>query len=212
MTNHCVPANRPIKLGQGRDRPKGAGRVKFKAAVTTRHEHAVNPCRLESRNELLWQSPVLLHAASVLRDDRRKRTDARKHLIQRGLIGILDLADYRPLLVEKRCHLAILLQVRSGKRQSCAGKLRHDYGSRGIRFKRNRTGLAFLQRACLLSYHYWNEERCLTILVNCRRAELKLTRVVPTRSAGSVVEPFDHLPWPHKDLAEALSTKMVTAG
>src|SRR5215831_1021671 len=24
--------------------------------------------------------------------------------------------------------------------------------------------------------------------------------------------PFDHLPWPHKDLAEALSTKTVTAG
>jgi hypothetical protein len=24
--------------------------------------------------------------------------------------------------------------------------------------------------------------------------------------------PFDQLPWPHKDLAEALSTKTVTAG
>jgi hypothetical protein len=50
----------------------------------------------------------LLHLASVLRDDRRKRTDARKHLIQCGFIGILDVADYRPFLVEKRCHLAIL--------------------------------------------------------------------------------------------------------
>jgi hypothetical protein len=40
------------------------------------------------------------------------------HLIPCGLIGILDVADCRPFLVEKRCHLAILLQVGSGKRQS----------------------------------------------------------------------------------------------
>ena len=34
------------------------------------------------------------------------------------------------------------------------------------------------------------------------------------RSTMSIGEetPFNHLPWPHKNLAEALSTKMVTAG
>jgi hypothetical protein len=60
----------------------------------------------------------LLHVARALRDDRRKRTDARKHLIQSGFIEILDVADYRPFLVEKRYHLAILLHVGSGKRPS----------------------------------------------------------------------------------------------
>ena len=40
-------------------------------------------------------------SARSLRDDRRKRTNARKHLIQSGLIEILDVADYRPFLVEK---------------------------------------------------------------------------------------------------------------
>jgi hypothetical protein len=40
-------------------------------------------------------------SARSLRDDRRKRSDARKHLIQSGVIEILDVADYRPFLVEK---------------------------------------------------------------------------------------------------------------
>jgi hypothetical protein len=51
-------------------------------------------------------------------DDRRERGDARKHLIRCGFTGILDVADYQPFLVEKRCHVAILLQVGCGKRSS----------------------------------------------------------------------------------------------
>ena len=40
---------------------------------------------------------------------------SRKHLIQCGLVEILEVADFRPFRVEKRCHLAILLQVGNGK-------------------------------------------------------------------------------------------------
>jgi hypothetical protein len=60
VANHGIPAHRPIEPGEGRDRLKGARRVKFKAAIAPGYEHAVNPCRLESRNELHWQSPTFL--------------------------------------------------------------------------------------------------------------------------------------------------------
>ena len=108
VANHGIPAHRPIEPGQGRDRPKGAQRIKFKAAVTPRYEHAVNPRRPESGHELRRQSPTLLNVGSEPRDHRRERGDARKHLIQCGLVGALDVAGRRPLLVEKRCHQAIL--------------------------------------------------------------------------------------------------------
>jgi len=64
VANHSIPAHRSIEPGQGRDRPKGARRIKFKAAVTPGHEHAINPCRLESRHELRRQSPALLDVKS----------------------------------------------------------------------------------------------------------------------------------------------------
>jgi hypothetical protein len=50
----------------------------------------------------------------------------------------------RASYVEKRCHLAIL-QVPLEKRQSAVGKLRFDCSSRGMCFKRNRTGLVLRQ-------------------------------------------------------------------
>ena len=114
MTDHGVPAHRPIELGQGRDRPKGARRVKLKAAVTPGYEHAVDPRRFESGHELRWQSPTLVDVGSKPRDHRRERRDARKQLIQWRLVGALDLAGCRSLLVEKHCHQAIL-QVGSEK-------------------------------------------------------------------------------------------------
>ena len=113
MADHGVPAHRPIEPGQGRDRPRGARRVKFKTAIAPRYEHAVNPRRLESRHQLRWQSPILFDIGSEPRDHRRERGDARKHLIQCGLVGSLDLGDRRPLLVEKRCHRGILHAGRS---------------------------------------------------------------------------------------------------
>jgi hypothetical protein len=44
LANHGVPAHRPIEPGQGRDRPKGARRVKFKTAITPGYERPVDPC------------------------------------------------------------------------------------------------------------------------------------------------------------------------
>jgi hypothetical protein len=73
VANHGIPAHRPIEPGEGRDRLKGSRRVKFKAAIAPGYEHAVNPCRLESRHELHWQSPTFLNVASVPRNHRRKR-------------------------------------------------------------------------------------------------------------------------------------------
>jgi hypothetical protein len=56
------------------------------------------------------------------------------------------------MTVEKRANIGVLCRsnrqrgARLEKRQSAVGELRFDFSSRGMRFKRNRTGFVLRQR------------------------------------------------------------------